>query len=191
MRRVLIALCVAIVACGGETGGQTTTTVVDTITTITTTTSTTTTTTIPPTTTTTLSEEQLAEIQLEEDIAEIKRLFRGYSDSWFTNEDAGFAYLEAHNYPAEGCTAADYRDLWQVADGFTEEIVVDQSTIEPDVGWAIPGGQVAGTVPDGRIYIFSATITSRADGFEPSSLSAEIHATVTDTGTYFFIDCRG
>jgi hypothetical protein len=183
----VVAVAFAVASCGGQSAADSTTTIE--APTTTTTTVPTTTTTVPPTTTTTLSEEQLAEIQFEEDVALIKTLFRRYSDSWFSGTDAGFSYLAEHNYPAAGCTAEEYRDLWQVATGFTEEEVVDENTIDPDPGWAIPGGRAAGVVPEGRIYIFSVTITDAADGVQPSSFPAEVHAVVNDDGAFFFVPC--
>ena len=149
-----------------------------------------TTTTIPPTPTTTLSQEQLAAAQYEEDVKAIKTLFRRYSDSWFIGEDTGFAYLEDHVYPGEECSAEDYKEKWNVPEGFKEEIIVDESTIERDDGWPIPGGVASGIIPEGRIYILSATSTVSQPGFDPSEVVAEVHATVLDDGTtYFFWGC--
>ena len=145
----------------------------------------TTTTTVPPTTTTTLSEEELAAIQYDEDVKAIKTLWRRYSDSWFGGVEAGYAYLEENNYYAVECTAEEFsrRD---VVEGFQEEIVVDEATIERDDGWAITGGVAHGIVPDGRIYIMAMTDTINAPGFDPSASVLEAHTTVLDDGSAFF-----
>ncbi len=149
-----------------------------------------TTTTVPPTTTSTISEEHLAAIQYEEDVETIKTLLRRYSDSWFCGIQAAYVYLEEHNYPAEECTAEDFATSFNVTEGFQEEIVVDESTIERDDGWPIPGGAASGTVPEGRIYIFTVTVTDRDPGFNPVEQVGDVHAIVLDEGTtYFFFAC--
>lgn len=192
MRRtaVFVVAALLVASCGGgevaDTSSELPTTAVE----APTTTSSSTTTTLPPTTTTTLSVEELAAIQYEEDVKAIKALFRRYSDSWFGGEEVGFAYIEANNYPDEGCTAEEFAEGWQVVDGFQEELVVDDSTVERDDGWPIPGGRAAGIVPEGRIYIMSAEIIDTAPGYSPTVQAAEIHATVLNDGkAYFFFGC--
>ena len=149
----------------------------------------TTTTTVPPTITTTLSEEELAAIQYDQDVKAIKTLWRRYSDSWFAGVEAGYAYLAEHNHPAERCSAEEF-SRWEAVEGFQEEIVVDEATIERDDGWPIPGGRANGIVPDGRIYIMSMTDTIIAPGFDPSATVIEGHTTVLDDGTaLFFFPC--
>lgn len=185
-------VALALATCGGDT--TTTTPVLEAVeptpssVIVTTTVATTTTTTVA--TTTTISEEELAAIQYEDDVLAIKTLFRRYSDSWFGGTEAGFAYLEAHNFPGEECTSEDFETDWAVPEDFQEEVVVDEETIERDDGWPIPGGAASGTVPDGRIYILTASYTDLGTGFDPVAVEAEVHATVLDDGTvHFFFTC--
>lgn len=194
-RRVtIVAGVLLIAACGGASSGDAGAS--DPSTTIPPATSTTSTT-VPPTTTstvattTTQSPEQLAAEQYDSDVTKIKQLWRRYSDSWFGGLEAGLAYLTDHNYPAEGCTYADFEALYSGAgEGYQEEVVVDEATIERDDGWPIPGGQAAGTVPDGRIYIMSATITYSEPGYESATETLEVHTTVDGEDVYFFFSCE-
>lgn len=190
----IAALLVA--ACGGG-GSDVAADTTDPSTTIASSTSSTTSTTVPPTTTTTLpttttlSPEDVAAAEYESDVQAIKQLWRRYSDSWFGGVEAGIQYMTDHNYPAEGCIYADFEALYSDAgEGYQEEVVIDEATIERDDGWPIPGGQAAGTVPDGRIYIMSAMITYSEPGFESAAETLELHATVDGEDVSFFFSCE-
>jgi hypothetical protein len=188
-----LALCLVLIAgCGGadatSTTGEPVTTTTETTTTTTTIAATTTT---ALATTTTLSQSEVDAQNLAADVLVIKQLYRRYSDSWFGGENAGFDYLAAHNHPAEECTAAEFADSWQVAEGYREEAIVDEGSIERDDGWSIPGGRANGIVPDGRIYIFKVSFTYTAPGFDIGQEDAEVHTVIEDDGdAYFFFGCR-
>jgi hypothetical protein len=190
MRHLLgfLVLAAVVSGCAGQSAISTTT-LAETTTTEATTTTSTTTTTIP--TTTTLSAEELAAAQHESDVQKIKGLWRAWSDIWFSGYDTAIQYAVEHNYPGEGCTAEDFESstFADLPEGYGEEAIVDESTIEGDDGWQIPGGQAAGSVPEGRVYIMSVTFTYSAPDYESSTETEEVHATVVGDNTYFFFDC--
>lgn len=146
-----------------------------------------TTSTIVPTTTTTTIDPY------ESDVAAIKSLFRGLSDSWLAGPLAGLEYTAANNYPGMGNTAQDcfvHFGGQEPPDGYEEEHIVDPATIERDDGWTIPDGPIAGRPLQGRVYIFTDHISVRDPEFGPSEESAEVHATVLDDGSVkFFFAC--
>jgi hypothetical protein len=144
-----------------------------------------TTTTEPPPTTTTLSPDERAAAYQAADVELIKELWRSYSDSWSTSEEAGFNFAVAHNYPPGECTVDDFRSSGYFADeGHYEEIVVDADTIERHDGWVMPAEPGQGEVPRGRVYVYSAQITN------PLFVgTAEIHATIWKGEAYFFLTC--
>jgi hypothetical protein len=154
------------------------------------TTTTVTTTTMMPTTTT-LSLEELEQEQYDADVVLIKKLWRDYSDSWDGGVDAGYEYLAKNNYPAYECEVDDYRKLWVFSDGYSNEVIVDEDTIERDDGWAIPGTDIGGgQVPDGRVYIMRMSVILRTPGYDPDASDTEGHVTVGNQGAQFFIECR-
>lgn len=85
----------------------------------------------------------------------------------------------------------DYRSGYNIEDaGYAEEALVDADTIERDDGWTIASGPLEGTNAEGRVYIYSLSITYSAPGDVSSSQDFEAHATVFDDGsTYFFYAC--
>ena len=99
--------------------------------------------------------------------------------------------MAEHNYPAMECMAEDFAfGYGETAEGYQEEVVVDQTTIERDDGWVIPAEVAVGTIPDGRIYIMKTTWTFSAPGFTPTDEVIEVHTTLLDDGTaHFFIGC--
>lgn len=177
-------------ACGGSDTTASTDVVVTSVA-PTTTVPPTTTTTVPPTTTTTLSEEELAAIQYDEDVKAIKTLWRRFSDSWLAGSANGYQYITDHNHPLEECTGED----WKAWKGITDEehsveAIVDESTIERDDGWPMPSGPNVGTVPEGRIYIFSMSFTEYVENFDPNEATLEVHSLIDASGTtYFFFGC--
>lgn len=187
---VAAAVCLVLAACGeSATNSDAAEAAAPTTPTSTTTTAAPTTTTQP--TTTTLSPEAVAAAEYEADVKAIKSLYRGLSDSWSKGLDAGYEYLAAHNYPALGCSADDFRTLHDLPDGYQEEAIVDAATVERDDTWTMPVGPSEAEPIDGRLYIFTATFSSIVDGLAFGGIPAEVHATVTDQGTYFFYYCWG
>jgi hypothetical protein len=198
---VVMTVTIGLVAAGCSSGSLesaddtpttttvTTTTTMPTVTTTTTMPTVTTTTTMP--TTTTLSLEQLVQQQYDADVVLIKKLWRDYSDSWDGGVDAGYGYLAKNNYPAYECEVDDYRKLWVFSDGYSNEVIVDEDTIERDDGWAIPGTDIGGgQVPDGRVYIMRMSVILRTPGYDPDASDTESHVTVGNQGAQFFIECR-
>ena len=200
---LLLAVVALLIACSGEgessptttpvllvtTGASTTSTSAASTTTTITSTTITTTTTMP--TTTTLSLEQLEQQQYDADVVLIKKLWRDYSDSWDSGVDAGYEFLAKNNYPAYECEADDYRKLWRYSEGYSDEVIVDEDTIERDDGWAIPGTDIGGgQVPDGRVYIMKMSLIFRSLGYDPVASDIEGHVTVGNQGAQFFIECR-
>lgn len=191
---VLLALVMGLAACGSG-GGDSEDVAASSESTVTTesttTTSTTTTSTIPPTTTTTISELERLAMIVEMDAAAIKQQRRVASDAWHRGMEAGFAEMAASNYPGMGNTAEECKRTWEqyyggypVPADLRIEYVVDEATIEPDPGWAVPAGPLAGQVPDGRIYIYSMTSTATSIEFDaPGVDTSEVHSTVLDDGT--------
>ncbi|WP_436793483.1 hypothetical protein [Actinospongicola halichondriae] len=146
-----------------------------------------TTTTVPATTTTIVD-------PYEADSATIKSLFRRYSDAWSIGFDAAIEFQAANNYPGMGNTVEVCRDwslsIGPVPPGYSEEYIVDGTTIDRDDGWVVPDGPIAGEALDGRIYIFSVTVAFASASALPDSSTTEAHATVLDNGSAkFFISC--
>jgi len=141
----------------------------------------------------TRGEEELAQLQYEEDVKAIKELWRRHSDSWLSSNapQSAFEYLEEHNYPGMACTSEGFEDNYgELEDGYAEEVIVDVDTVERDDGWAIPGGGFEGIIPEGRIYIFSMTITVSSPDRLPTVEEIEVHAVIQEDGTaYYFTAC--
>ena len=142
-------------------------------------------------TTTTLSEEQMVAAEFEADVRLIVALHRGYSDSWFGGNEAGVQFIADHNY-----YHTDFGECFQEFfptgpyDDFIREVIIDADTIERDDEWVIPqGSPSAGIIPNGRVYIMTATTTSLAPPNAPSTIVTEVHATITDGEAKFFIRC--
>jgi hypothetical protein len=154
-----------------------------------TTSTTVTTTTVPESTTTTLSEEQIAQLEFDEDVAKIKKLWRDMSDSWFEGLDAGYDFLATHNHPDSACTREMFEDHYRWPDEYGEEIVIDASTIERDDGWRVPLGPDGLGVPRGRIYIHQATITSDHPGQVDTPWFGEIHTVIFGGASYLSRPC--
>ncbi|MBA2726362.1 MAG: hypothetical protein H0U53_10270 [Actinobacteria bacterium] len=130
-----------------------------------------------------MSPEQVAEQEREHATDLIADLWRGFSDSWDTGLASAYQYMEEHNHPAMGCTAADYESYYQFVEGTELEIIVDQDSVELDEGWVSPA---IGDVPEGTIYIFTINATSTAS--QPELL--EVHAAILDGEAFFFYECR-
>ena len=140
-------------------------------------------------TTTTTSPEQAAAAQLAADRALIMAMLRSDNDAWNLNRSAGIQADVANSWPpsreAEGmtpenCNSSYNPDLWWNA-------VVDANTIQPQPGWVQPKMQ---TVPEGRIYVMTAQISSRyGDAVQPTQ-TQEMHAVVApDAKAYYFPYC--
>lgn len=188
MRRVVLTLAiVTAVACGSGSGSTSTADLEAT------TTGTPTTTTTPPTTTTTapttttLSEEQIAQAELEADTQLIANLYRNYSDSWFQGVEAGYQFMAAHNHPSMGCTVDEFRAWYEWAEGSADESIVHQDTIQRQDGWILPDTKA---VPEGRIYVYQITETTTQPGYDPVEKLQEVHAAILDGEAFFFIACR-
>lgn len=199
VKTLLIASAIGLIAAGcssddpiaeiSTTAAQPTTTVGEATATPTTVPPTTTTTTQP--TTTTLSEDELAELQYEEDVDLIKDLWRDASDAWSTGLEAGYAYTAKHNYGPSQCTVEDFTDYLDFREGTRIEFIVDQSTIERDDGWVVPGtGPGDGQVPSGRIYIMTVKQTFSDPGFDDQVSETESHARVEYHFASYFFACR-
>ncbi len=183
---ILVAFVLALAACGSASL-DTTSAPVETTVAAPTTTVVAPTTTVPPTTTTTISPEVLAEIEYEKDLKLIKTAWRAYSDVEAPEINV---WLEDNNYPTRECTAEMYVAHYGFPDGFREEAVLDQSTVERDGEWAIPSGRAKGEVPEGRTYIMTVNFAYWEPGFAPTQYIAEVHATVLDGQAYVFIECE-
>jgi hypothetical protein len=196
VRNLMAGVCLLLCAGACSSDGSATTSLPSdltnsTIAPTTTITSTTITTTTTMPTTTTLSLEQFEQQQYDADVVLIKKLWRDYSDSWDGGVDAGYGYLAKNNYPAYECEVDDYRKLWVYSDGYSDEVIVDEDTIERDDGWAIPGTDIGGgQVPDGRVYIMKMSLIFRSPGYDPAASDIEGHVTVGNQGAQFFIECR-
>jgi hypothetical protein len=142
-------------------------------------------------TTTTISEEEAAEQQFEADLVLIKQMWRSYSDSWSSGVEAGNESAAKYTHPLRQCTADDFDSYLRLPNGWQEEIIINQDSVERDDGWTIPGTSIgSGEAPDGRIYIMEAKIIWSEPGKTPTTQEAEIHASVNFQTPHFFMVCR-
>lgn len=120
------------------------------------------------------------------DIALIEGIWQGLSDAWVLGPESAVSFIASHNYIGLGKTVASCSDFFDaLPDGYQQEIIIDTTTVEPDVEWVIPDGQR----PLGRIYIMSALFVERASGFQPNSSASEVHVTIDDGQARFFYGC--
>jgi hypothetical protein len=91
------------------------------------------------------------------DVELIKAIWRDFDASWDEGVDAGLAFLEEHAYPELGLTAESCRITFDLGptDTFREDVVLDEDSIEPDEGWIMPRGPLAGETPDGTVYVMT------------------------------------
>ncbi len=139
-------------------------------------------------TTTTLSEQELADAEYASDMQLIKDLWRGYSDVWFAGVDAGREYMVEHSYRPLHCTAEDFQAVWEVPEGWTDEIIVDASTIERDDDWTLNNGPTAGDEITGRLYIMTIDDVTSYQG-SADTQRAEVHTTIMADRAWFFFQC--
>lgn len=152
--------------------------------------------TAPATTTTTRTPETLAAEEKAADVALIKQLWRGLSDVWAAGVDEGFAFVVAHNYPGLGYTADQCKRTafagGRVPEGYSEQHVVNEATIERDNGWRLRDTPLRGRALPGRIYAMQVTRTSTvADSTAPiiGPMTEEVHVAIRDGQAYLFVDC--
>jgi hypothetical protein len=122
------------------------------------------------------------------DLPLIKSIWRNNSDAWGDGGNAGqvaaTAFDTANNYPGvDGNLAKCDPDR---SAGYTEEYVLDESSVQRDDGWVMTFGALRGQTPKGRIYIMKVT-TSFSNGL-PQQLD-ELHVTLLDGKPYFFYFC--
>lgn len=183
---------VLVAACGspGETAATETETTPTSQATSTTTSTTEATTTTTVATTTTLSAEELGRLELEADTKLIQQLWRAHSDVHTAGLSEVYAYSAERNHPAMGCTAEDFETYYAFPEGFSSESVVLPETVEPDPGWKMLSGDAVGTVPEGRVYIYSMLTSASVPGeaTQPQE-RIEVHAAILDGEAFFFINC--
>lgn len=129
--------------------------------------------------------------EYESDVALIKDLWAGFSDSWSAGREAGYAYVAAHNHPALDCSLGDYAAyIEQLPDPFAWRLDLYDSTIERDDEWvvSVPGGDEL--VPDGRVYVHRGRSTYTGD-FPTETRENESHSAVIDGEAFFFFPCAG
>ena len=154
--------------------------------------STTTTTSTSSTTTTTTTQPPPTPEQIAgQDAQLIKKLWRDFSDSWFGGIDSGVRYLLDNNHPDMGISVESYlRCYGDYPEGYTEEHLLDTSTIERDDDWMMPdspvAGDLAGKVPRGRLYIFRIDSVFSSPGAASSTRASEVHSAILDGSAYFF-----
>lgn len=178
MRRTwLVLILVAFAGCGGSKAAESVAASTAT-TTAATTTTVAATTTVPPTTTTTLPPTTTVDpavVELAADTLLIKKFWRDYSDSWVTVTE-GVDFILANEHPDVPVDAKRCRAAYKK--GFSDETVLDQTSIERDDGWMDPDAKV---VPRGRIYIMK----TQSNTFGP----AEVHVAILDGHGYAFFNC--
>lgn len=125
---------------------------------------------------------------LANDMPTIRAVWRANSDAWGDGGNAGQSsvdrWITANNYP--GVDANYARCDRSLPAGYTEEYVLDQSSVQRDDGWVMTFGPLKGQLPKGRIYIMKVT-TSYSDG-SPERLD-EVHVSILDGKPYVFYRC--
>ena len=124
------------------------------------------------------------------DLPLIRAIWRNASDAWGTGGPDGDrsedTFVDAHNYPGavpQGIEQSCPANISALPAGYSEEYVLNPSTIERDDGWVMPAGALKGQRPKGRLYIMQVT-TSYTDG-SPSQLD-EAHVTILNRKAYRF-----
>ncbi len=129
-------------------------------------------------------------VEFEADVALIKELWRGFSDSWSEGLEAGYGYVADHNHPVLECETADFETYrLRLPDPFRWELVVRDTSIERDDGWVVQDAAGVGVVPDGRIYLHQGTSVYRGD-FPTETRENESHSAILDGEAVFFFPCR-
>jgi hypothetical protein len=126
---------------------------------------------------------------LANDMPLIKAVWRDNSDAWGDGGNTGQAsvdaWITAHNYPGVDPNYARCDRTLPTA--YSEEYVLDQSSVQRNDGWVMTFGPLKGQVPKGRIYIMKIT-TSYSDG-SPQQLD-EVHVSILDGKPYVFYHCE-
>ena len=123
---------------------------------------------------------------------DVVALYDGYNDAWEQGTEAASAYTAGNNHPvleytAEECQAANEN----LPTTWTESIVPDVDTLEPDPGWTLSTGRHAGEQVDGDIYTVVVTITigdPAGDGLTTENRT--VHVAFFAGATFFFFYCE-
>jgi hypothetical protein len=128
--------------------------------------------------------------QLAADKQLIMAMWRAKNDAWNAGRSAGIQSDIDSSYPPTraannmtfaGCDQYYDKGLWFNA-------VIDESTIEPQPGWKEPS---TGSAPDGRVYVMTATFSSRFGSAQQPTSTQEVHAVVANDGkAYSFAICK-
>lgn len=129
------------------------------------------------------SEDELA--------AGVTELFTGLNTAWAQGPESGATYQAEHNHPVLAYTAQECIDGLDVTPTYTESIVPDISTIEPDPGWTMDEGRYEDADINGHIYILDSLYTYGDPAVEtPTADEIRLHVAYLDGETYFFFLCE-
>jgi hypothetical protein len=149
-------------------------------------------------TATPLSPRSVAAAEFESDRKLIVALWGGLSDAWGNGEtpaeiDAGFQRIVDATYPGSSVTVESCKanvlvnPSIQITQLKAREIV-DQSTIERDDGWVVPGGEFDGIVPQGRIYVMRVIVTLTVNNVSEVN-EEDVHVAILGGKAYHFPGC--
>jgi signal peptidase I len=107
----------------------------------------------------------------------------------------GFVYLNGRRLN-EPCLAAGIdancgvtqAQINAVAAGYSEEYVLDTSSVERNDGWVMNFGSLKGQTPKGRVYIMKVTTSFNAST-QPQQLN-EVHVAILNGRAYMFSACK-
>jgi hypothetical protein len=136
--------------------------------------------------------------EFEADKKLIIELWRGLSDAWGDGQtpeqiDAGFERIVETTYPGSGLTVASCKanvliDPSIEITQFKARETVDQSTIERDDGWKVPGGTLDGIVPTGRLYTMRVHVILTVNNISEVN-EDEVHVAIDGGRAYHFPGC--
>jgi hypothetical protein len=124
--------------------------------------------------------------------AGVTDLFAGLNVAWAQGSETGVTYQAEHNHPALAYSAQECIDnLVGITPTYTESIVPDTDTLEPDPGWTIGEGRYADTEFDGYIYTVVSTYTYGDPAVESPNVDVlPLHVAFLEGETYFFFLCE-